>query len=659
MEGGEGDFQVIAGGQLRALVRPNTSTDDLLDIVTLILTRNGFVKTATKRDAGVLSFSAEHNDGFPAEVHVTLGWTTVANTTYRTRQLTVDFSTHDSLTSIFTHSAGELLGKLMPGRRRHRPEASADAVTPEAHLATATDDEDSYYKFKARLPSDPVLARAELYRRLRLCFKADFTTHKLTLSFLLHDKSCQTPVALDRTFMRDVADAIAGNYRDELGGAIEANVDGRICAAENATRALVSFVGPATTLVRWYPPPPEPHERNVPAIEVDVSGFDAYLASLGHTIGSIHELSPTFQTWIEDQCDEQLSAALDAIDVETSRVEQKHEEYQDLLVRYLTFSPVLADSSWVADFRERFRFRSEVCIGDAECTLLSGKFPIGGRVAFSPRYFCFGGSLVGNTVTERIDLAEIEDISPVSGAFGIDHALAIRTAEETFTFGFVPAARRDRVHRAIEIFIRRRRSEMHEAMKKVENDKGPAYLIEDVYENERLFPFVDWSHTNLLPGDRKRWSDVDGREVHRPMEDETALPPGNYTWADDWRVDVDGNVDDIGWEYATNFGNATWVAKPEWNHVVRRRRWWRSCRAGPGGSPMPSSPKTELPTADSKADGETAAGDVSTESGFHNLSIDDSPVVASSPAPVPRGTVLNGDIDDGETITLDHLEDEQ
>lgn len=56
------------------------------------------------------------------------------------------------------------------------------------------------------------------------------------------------------------------------------------------------------------------------------------------------------------------------------------------------------------------------------------------------------------------------------------------------------------------------------------------------------------------------------------------LPTPFWHWIDrEWMVDMDGDTDEQGWQYAARFGSRHWRGQPEtWRSFVRRRRW---CRA--------------------------------------------------------------------------------
>jgi hypothetical protein len=67
----------------------------------------------------------------------------------------------------------------------------------------------------------------------------------------------------------------------------------------------------------------------------------------------------------------------------------------------------------------------------------------------------------------------------------------------------------------------------------------------------RYYPIAGWSK-KLLPTDRHRWSDQEGKKELRKTDFD--LPAPNWTWTSEWGVDKTDTTDDDGWEYAINFG---------------------------------------------------------------------------------------------------------
>lgn len=67
----------------------------------------------------------------------------------------------------------------------------------------------------------------------------------------------------------------------------------------------------------------------------------------------------------------------------------------------------------------------------------------------------------------------------------------------------------------------------------------------------RYYPIAGWSK-KLLPTDRHRWSDQEGKKELRKTDFD--LPAPNWTWTSEWGVEKTDTTDDDGWEYAINFG---------------------------------------------------------------------------------------------------------
>lgn len=105
----------------------------------------------------------------------------------------------------------------------------------------------------------------------------------------------------------------------------------------------------------------------------------------------------------------------------------------------------------------------------------------------------------------------------------------------------------------------------------------PGTIVEsEVFENERLQPFVGWGSSwpgHLLPTDRcGRYSARDGspggdaaaefRRVARPLP-----RGGGWRWIEpDWRLDLShidvGSVDEEGWTYSFDFTTCEWPPPP-------------------------------------------------------------------------------------------------
>ncbi|XP_070186393.1 tectonin beta-propeller repeat-containing protein 1-like [Littorina saxatilis] len=99
------------------------------------------------------------------------------------------------------------------------------------------------------------------------------------------------------------------------------------------------------------------------------------------------------------------------------------------------------------------------------------------------------------------------------------------------------------------------------------------------YENQRWSPFSGYRSSNLLPTDRRAWSDERG-DIYLPKEN-IRLPSAHWDWEGDWFIDenLQGEIctDTGGWQYAVNF-TGKWTAQSCWNSCVRKRKWIRFCR---------------------------------------------------------------------------------
>lgn len=100
-----------------------------------------------------------------------------------------------------------------------------------------------------------------------------------------------------------------------------------------------------------------------------------------------------------------------------------------------------------------------------------------------------------------------------------------------------------------------------------------------VFEHQRFIMLRGWSHSNLLPTDRNRYSQyLDGSDS-RDSFPQVPLKPG-WEWEGVWQVEKSGNVDPEGWSYSFNWPgirypplSAQASCKP--TDFVRRKRWVR------------------------------------------------------------------------------------
>ncbi|CAM9233558.1 unnamed protein product [Choristocarpus tenellus] len=100
-------------------------------------------------------------------------------------------------------------------------------------------------------------------------------------------------------------------------------------------------------------------------------------------------------------------------------------------------------------------------------------------------------------------------------------------------------------------------------------------VIVDVYENEA------WGLGRGWRGPRSgfpRWSYKDGTPALAPGE---ILPPDDWIWVTEWKIDRSGGRDQGGWEYTNKIGQFDSSKVPrqmKLTHKFRRRRWVRAMR---------------------------------------------------------------------------------
>ncbi|CAG8607581.1 1854_t:CDS:2 [Paraglomus occultum] len=115
-----------------------------------------------------------------------------------------------------------------------------------------------------------------------------------------------------------------------------------------------------------------------------------------------------------------------------------------------------------------------------------------------------------------------------------------------------------------------------------------------LYENQRWWLGLDWT-TNLFPNERPAWSDEYNEATNNkdsfqlpPPDTSITVPQDNpnvmvrktteWRWVDpDWWIDMDGNVDKDGWEYADNHWK-NFTGKGGFRRYTRRRKWIRTAR---------------------------------------------------------------------------------
>lgn len=102
----------------------------------------------------------------------------------------------------------------------------------------------------------------------------------------------------------------------------------------------------------------------------------------------------------------------------------------------------------------------------------------------------------------------------------------------------------------------------------------PTVVMREVWENQRLYPWVGFS-PKLLPTDLSGWSSYDGKTGFSELN--VIRPSPGWRWIDQWTVDTSQGADPDGWIFATDFPAKTlFVSKyNKLKHFVRRRRWIR------------------------------------------------------------------------------------
>ncbi|EPY54102.1 spore wall assembly protein [Schizosaccharomyces cryophilus OY26] len=111
------------------------------------------------------------------------------------------------------------------------------------------------------------------------------------------------------------------------------------------------------------------------------------------------------------------------------------------------------------------------------------------------------------------------------------------------------------------------------------NETDSTQQLDVLYENQRgitICGAVYFSGKSLLNFDPAPW--VDGNSKASPVNIKTATcPDPSWEWAwQRWYVDMNGDVDESGWQYGFSFAFSNWHGKPiSLQSFVRRRRWIR------------------------------------------------------------------------------------
>ncbi|KAL4810392.1 hypothetical protein BDV18DRAFT_156758 [Aspergillus unguis] len=108
----------------------------------------------------------------------------------------------------------------------------------------------------------------------------------------------------------------------------------------------------------------------------------------------------------------------------------------------------------------------------------------------------------------------------------------------------------------------------------------PGSELDILYENQRgwfFFGIPLYSNQSLLNIDPAPWINASGKRSFVNITN-AQIPDPSWEWAwKTWYVDMSGDVDDQGWQYAFSFSSSSsWHGShPFWHSFVRRRRWVR------------------------------------------------------------------------------------
>ncbi|KAL4913745.1 hypothetical protein BDW62DRAFT_192040 [Aspergillus aurantiobrunneus] len=108
----------------------------------------------------------------------------------------------------------------------------------------------------------------------------------------------------------------------------------------------------------------------------------------------------------------------------------------------------------------------------------------------------------------------------------------------------------------------------------------PGSELDILYENQRgwfFFGIPLYSNQSLLNIDPAPWINASGKRSFVNITN-AQVPDPSWDWAwKTWYVDMSGDVDEQGWQYAFSFStSSSWHGThPFWHSFVRRRRWVR------------------------------------------------------------------------------------
>ncbi|RHZ81073.1 hypothetical protein Glove_124g12 [Diversispora epigaea] len=117
----------------------------------------------------------------------------------------------------------------------------------------------------------------------------------------------------------------------------------------------------------------------------------------------------------------------------------------------------------------------------------------------------------------------------------------------------------------------------YEASDVQSNNNAPSYKYDILYENQRglfVMGIPKFNSKVLSPADPPPWTNID--QECSPMDIHTfQLPDPSWEWVyKEWLIDMSGDVDEEGWEYAFDFHCDNWHGcYRTFRSFVRKRRW--------------------------------------------------------------------------------------
>ncbi|KAF8936204.1 hypothetical protein BGZ58_004465 [Dissophora ornata] len=129
------------------------------------------------------------------------------------------------------------------------------------------------------------------------------------------------------------------------------------------------------------------------------------------------------------------------------------------------------------------------------------------------------------------------------------------------------------------------------------------FVYEILYQHQRGAFFLgtpNFSSKSLLPVDPDEWTNQDFKTSAMDTSD-FAVPDPSWEWVHkSWLVDMTGDVDEDGWEYAMTFHGSPWHGNYEVFRSFARRRRWIRLRKRKGkmvGKPSPLPERTYVTSA--------------------------------------------------------------